>query len=782
MPGKNGKVTIMDPVDDSAAFSPPMSLPEEDELDMPAPKVPPPPLPAENVNQTTLDDVRELIGDGAPFQDVLNAVNSLGGQSAPGSTNQFVAAIAEQGNQSEDEREKFIADATKLRNRMRDDARGLINPKGAFLQYWDFVTTFALIYTLLVTPYEVGLDLPTKADALMVANQIIACIFLGDIVVNFFLPTPIGESLIYERRHAMIAKNYITSGWLFLDVLTIIPWDIMVWQRLLDGKTKSMKLLRILRLVKLVKVLRGSRIIQRWDHSFGIASSTKTLASYGIAMLIVIHLFACGWCLIPVVVGSQRGDVGSSARQALEVAASLRQDFDGDCDACFFNQVDSDGDGYISTSEQAADPTMAALCLSPCLTACERTALASITGWSESFILMSESWQCRSADSGQLTPEFVSKPGEVYCAAMLVSMLQLVGGVSTILPMNFVEYIWFFFVILIGTVLFAVIQGVICGVATNGDPDETEWVQKNDQLNSMMSDIKVPQEQRLFVRSHFRKAKKLFKRQSYDELIDSCLSNELQGDVRFYMCQSLFSEVWYLNQCERSFLEDLSPKLSRECYAPKEPVECEEKLVMITQGMICRAGAFLGYPSSFGDIILTSPMLRDTTEGKALTYSEVAHLRRDDLYEVLEEYPESADKIKQASLKIALQRMTLLIAGIVKSTPKESIEVDNKSFGLSILQTVLCAGEYNDISMVNGQESVARTTSKAAPDLTKVDTKDLLKRIAGESKESQMMTLLQNVLQRQDSMMMSIRNLEDSVTTTGQGKVEKGFIGNPFAA
>ena len=50
------------------------------------------------------------------------------------------------------------------------------------------------------------------------------------------------------------------------------------------------------------------------------------------------------------------------------------------------------------------------------------------------------------------------------------------------------------------------------------------------------------------------------------------------------------------------------------------------------------------------------------------------------------------------------------------------------------------------------------------------------------ARESQMMTLLQNVLQRQDSMMMSIRNLEDSVTTTGRGKVEKGFIGNPFAA
>jgi hypothetical protein len=41
------------------------------------------------------------------------------------------------------------------------------------------------------------------------------------------------------------------------------------------------------------------------------------------------------------------------------------------------------------------------------------------------------------------------------------------------------------------------------------------------------------------VRAFFRNSKKLFKRQSYDGLIDSCLSDELKGDVRYLICSTM---------------------------------------------------------------------------------------------------------------------------------------------------------------------------------------------------------------------------------------------------
>ena len=88
---------------------------------------------------------------------------------------------------------------------MRSRAYGLLKPRGKFMQRWDIATAGALAFTLFVTPFEVGMDLPTSIDGgfivLFVINQIVALIFLIDVCVNFVLPTPNGTKGGYERRH-----------------------------------------------------------------------------------------------------------------------------------------------------------------------------------------------------------------------------------------------------------------------------------------------------------------------------------------------------------------------------------------------------------------------------------------------------------------------------------------------------------------------------------------------------------------------------------------------------
>lgn len=91
------------------------------------------------------------------------------------------------------------------------------------------------------------------------------------------------------------------------------------------------------------------------------------------------------------------------------------------------------------------------------------------------------------------------------------------------------RYFFFFAAILAGTILFAAVQGIICGVVTTGDPDEIQWRQSNDSLNYMMEDCGMEQPMRIKVRIFFRKAKKMLKRRSYEQLVDNCLSDELQA-------------------------------------------------------------------------------------------------------------------------------------------------------------------------------------------------------------------------------------------------------------
>ena len=93
-----------------------------------------------------------------------------------------------------------------------------------------------------------------------------------------------------------------------------------------------------------------------------------------------------------------------------------------------------------------------------------------------------------------------------------------------------------------------------------------------DALNFMMSDQRVPVPNRRVVREYFRRSKTLQKRKSYYSLIDACLSQELRGDVRYLISSNLFVYVWWLNACERDFLEDLSVFIDREAFAAKEKI------------------------------------------------------------------------------------------------------------------------------------------------------------------------------------------------------------------
>ena len=92
---------------------------------------------------------------------------------------------------------------------------------------------------------------------------------------------------------------------------------------------------------------------------------------------------------------------------------------------------------------------------------------------------------------GYLTEAYSSEPFTVYFTSMLVAMLQLVGGVAGVMPSNRDEYIVFTVAIILGTIAFAAVQGVIVQVMTTGDPDEIHFKQQMDALNFMMRDQHV---------------------------------------------------------------------------------------------------------------------------------------------------------------------------------------------------------------------------------------------------------------------------------------------------
>ena len=571
-----------------------------------------------------------------------------------------------------DETANFRRDVDKLRKHLRDQRRGLLNPRGRFVQYWDMVTCFALMFTLFVTPYEVGMDLTTRLDGLFIVNQLVALVFMCDICIQFFLPTRTtaahGE---YERSHWRLAKNYGKS-WLFVDVMSVIPFDILVLAGAMTGPVKIIKLLRVLRLLKLVKVLRASSIIERWESAFAIPSATMSLASWSFGAFVALHWFACGWALLAQLTPSQRGDMGSDVQLDIEAGVLQR----------LANNATSSS-GIPCTGCISMNLLTQPICEMTCLTECEREILAEIRDQQDvlttynmeiSYVFNNENWICRAVDSGLLTRLALVPDGapiDIYGTALLVSMLTLVGGVATITPLNIVEYFYFFAAILSGTILFAAVQGIICGVVTTGDPDEIQWRQQNDSLNFMMEDCKMDQEMRVNVRMYFRRAKKMLKRRAYEVLIDNTLSTELQGDVRYYISANFFKQVKWLSEVDRNFLEDLSIKIKRFAYAKKEEIPADEYLMVLGAGVASRAGAFLTAGSYWGDIIISSVRLRDTRKATAVTYCEIGAISRYDLMDVAKKFPKAEEILKYEGLRLALERAMIVISVYAK-THKEA--------------------------------------------------------------------------------------------------------------
>ena len=74
--------------------------------------------------------------------------------------------------------------------RSLDNSKYLIDPrKSKFIGYWDVVTGLALVFTALVTPWEVAFAEPPKKfiESMFLFNRFVDSIFLVDMVLQFLL-------------------------------------------------------------------------------------------------------------------------------------------------------------------------------------------------------------------------------------------------------------------------------------------------------------------------------------------------------------------------------------------------------------------------------------------------------------------------------------------------------------------------------------------------------------------------------------------------------------------
>merc|ERR1719261_336955 len=99
--------------------------------------------------------------------------------------------------------------------------------------------------------------------------------------------------------------------------------------------------------------------------------------------------------------------------------------------------------------------------------------------------------------------------------------------------------------------------------------------------------------------------------------------------------------------------------MEREAFAVRERIYAI-KLNILCLGVAARDGKILtaNEGAVWGDIVLSTPALRDMRVSRALTYVEVTTLTREALEECLELCPDAKPAIKNAALLTAIYKAT----------------------------------------------------------------------------------------------------------------------------
>lgn len=479
--------------------------------------------------------------------------------------------------------------------------------KNWYCRNWDGVVSICLIFTCVITPYEVaflgmprresdppgGESGPTLYNTLWWANRVVDVVFFLDMCLQFFLKYPIatasGVGAVWCEDPKMIARNYCKT-WFPLDLVSIIPFD-MIGSAITGGankdssKLRAIKVIRCLRLLKLVRIVRASRIIKRWETKFGYPKQKVDL-SWFLAMLVVVgHFLACVWGLV--------GNIQD-------------QDLSGSCGS---------------------------------------------VGYTESNWIDKE--YCKTGDDS---------PSGLYAAALHWAFMTLTSiGYGDIVPVNTGERLLGILCMLVSGCLWAALLGSATNIMGSLDESRLLFNSSVDEMNGVMTEKDIPHELQREVRGYVHQKRVADISHEFKNMLDN-LSPLLQGKVCLFTNARWITNVAFLTAfgVSRELEASIAMNMTLEFYARKECFGQAWSLYVLNSGLVVRKCAqfkFLRSGSIWGeDIVLSDITLVQTNEVTCFNFSEVMKLHKTRYTEVCKDHPDDAESLRKYVVRLAVAR------------------------------------------------------------------------------------------------------------------------------
>ena len=155
---------------------------------------------------------------------------------------------------------------------------------GRFSKIWALVTVLTLMVTGLYIPYDAAFG---ENDDIDYEGFILDTVFYFDILFGFFTGYRTSQGSL-EKRMKMIVWNY-ASTWMIVDVLTIIPYELIFTNSTLT----FIKFIKFLKIFKFVRMFKYANTIKEIAAKYDISIITLRLAAEAIAVVYLVHIAAC---------------------------------------------------------------------------------------------------------------------------------------------------------------------------------------------------------------------------------------------------------------------------------------------------------------------------------------------------------------------------------------------------------------------------------------------------------------------------------------------------------
>ncbi|WAR00060.1 CNGA3-like protein [Mya arenaria] len=292
-----------------------------------------------------------------------------------------------------------------------------------------------------------------------------------------------------------------------------------------------------------------------------------------------------------------------------------------------------------------------------------------------------------------------------YIYSFYWSTLTLTTIGETPQPDRDIEYLFVVVDFLIGVLIFATIVGNVGSMITNMNATRAEFQQKMDGVKQYMEFRKVSKELEQRVIKWFDYLW-INKQSLNEEEVLSALPDKLKAEIAIHVHLDTLKRVALFQDCEPGLLVELVLKLKLQVFSPVDYIcrkgDIGKEMYIVKRGQLGVVSddgkttfATLSEGSVFGEISILNIAgnkngNRRTANIRSVGYSDLFCLSKDDLWEVLNQYPD-AKKILIDKGKKILKKDNLLDEDLMEKMEQQQETTEQKleriESGLDTLQT-----------------------------------------------------------------------------------------------